>query len=81
MSRKTLFIVLGLVALIAAGGIAWINSVGNIGGFLAPIAMGRLMLQSGGDGFALAGLAAVLLLASGLALGLPRWSSPQTTLG
>ena len=65
----------------AAGGIAWINSVGNIGGFLAPIAMGRLMLQSGGDGFALAGLAAVLLLASGLALGLPRWSSPQTTLG
>ena len=56
----------------AAGGIAWINSVGNIGGFLAPIVMGRLMLRPGGDGLALAGLAAVLLLASGLASLLPR---------
>ena len=56
----------------AAGGIAWINSVGNIGGFLAPIVMGRLMLRPGGDGRALAGLAAVLLLASALALLLPR---------
>jgi hypothetical protein len=46
--------------------------VGNIGGFLAPIVMGRLMLRPGGDGLALAGLAAVLLLASALALLLPR---------
>ena len=56
----------------AAGGIAWINSVGNIGGFLAPIVMGRLMMRPGGDGLALAGLAIVLLLASALALLLPR---------
>lgn len=56
----------------AAGGIAWINSVGNIGGFLAPIVMGRLMLRPGGDSLALAGLAVVLLLASALALLLPR---------
>jgi MFS transporter, ACS family, tartrate transporter len=56
----------------AAGGIAWINSVGNIGGFLAPIVMGRLMLRPGGDSLALAGLAVVLLLASALAVLLPR---------
>jgi ACS family tartrate transporter-like MFS transporter len=56
----------------AAGGIAWINSVGNIGGFLAPIVMGRLMMRPGGDGLALAGLAVVLLLAAALALLLPR---------
>lgn len=52
----------------AAGGIAAINSFGNIGGFLAPIVMGRLMLQPGGDGLALAALAGVLLLSAGLAL-------------
>ncbi|MEI8250179.1 MAG: MFS transporter [Synechococcus sp. ELA057] len=61
----------------AAGGIAWINSVGNIGGFLAPIGMGRLMLQPGGDGLALASLAVVLLLAAGLALGLPQAQDEQ----
>ena len=52
----------------AAGGIAWINAVGNIGGFLAPMVMGRLMLQPGGTGLALAALAAVLLLGCLLAL-------------
>lgn len=58
----------------AAGGIAWINSVGNIGGFVAPIVMGRLMLRPGGDSLALSALTLVLLLAAGLALRLPRWS-------
>jgi ACS family tartrate transporter-like MFS transporter len=52
----------------AAGGIAWINSVGNIGGFLAPLVMGRLMLQPNGMGLALAALAVVLLLGCLLAL-------------
>jgi len=52
----------------AAGGIAWINSVGNIGGFLAPLVMGRLMLQPHGMGLALAALAVVLLLGCLLAL-------------
>ena len=55
----------------AAGGIAWINSVGNIGGFFAPIVMGRLMLGPGGDNLALAALATVLLLGAVLALRLP----------
>ena len=57
----------------AAGGIAWINSVGNIGGFLAPIGMGHLMQRQGGDGLSLAALAITLLLASVLALRLPRF--------
>ena len=56
----------------AAGGIAWINSVGNIGGFLAPITIGHLMQRQGGDGMSLAALAITLLLASLLALRLPR---------
>jgi len=52
----------------AAGGIAAINSFGNIGGFLAPIVMGRLMLHPNGDTLALSCLAGVLILSAGLAL-------------
>lgn len=52
----------------AAGGIATINSVGNIGGFLAPFVMGRLMLLPQGEARALAALAAVLLLSALLAV-------------
>jgi predicted MFS family arabinose efflux permease len=56
----------------AAGGIATINSVGNIGGFLAPMVMGQLLLKANGDGLALGALAAVLLLSAGLVLALTR---------
>jgi ACS family tartrate transporter-like MFS transporter len=56
----------------AAAGIASINSVGNIGGFLAPIVMGRLMLQANGNALALTSLAGMLLLSAVLALLLPR---------
>jgi len=52
----------------AAGGIAAINSFGNIGGFLAPIVMGRLMLRPQGDSLALAYLAGVLLVSALVAL-------------
>lgn len=52
----------------AAGGIAAINSFGNIGGFLAPFVMGQLMLRPHGDSLALAYLAAVLLVSALLAL-------------
>lgn len=41
----------------AAGGIAAINAFGNIGGFLAPFVMGRLMLRPHGDSLVLAYLA------------------------
>ena len=33
----------------AAGGIAFINSVGNMGGFFGPILMGKLLLWNGGN--------------------------------
>ena len=33
----------------AAGGIAFINSVGNLGGFFGPIIMGKLLLWNGGN--------------------------------
>ena len=33
----------------AAGGIAFINSVGNMGGFFGPIIMGKLLLWNGGN--------------------------------
>jgi hypothetical protein len=52
----------------AAGGIAAINAFGNIGGFLAPFVMGRLMLRPHGDSLVLAYLAEVLLLSALLAL-------------
>ncbi len=44
----------------AAGGIALINSVGNLGGFFGPVIMGHLKERSGG------GYAAGLLTATGL---------------
>jgi len=56
------------LAFAAAGGIAAINSFGNIGGFLAPIVMGRLMLSPQGDSLALAYLAGVLLVSALVAL-------------
>ena len=41
---------------LAAGGIAWINSVGNLGGFVGPYVMG--LMRDATDGFG-AGLAIV----------------------
>jgi ACS family tartrate transporter-like MFS transporter len=56
----------------AAGGIATINSVGNIGGFMAPFGMGRLLLLPNGDALALGCLAAVLLISAVVALALQQ---------
>jgi MFS family permease len=55
----------------AAAGIAWINSVGNLGGQFGPDLIGRVRTANGGDstaaflvlaGFALAGIAIMLML-------------------
>jgi MFS family permease len=55
----------------AAAGIAWINSVGNLGGQLGPDMIGRVRTANGGDntaaflvlaGFALAGIVIMLML-------------------
>jgi MFS transporter, ACS family, tartrate transporter len=52
----------------AAGGIALINSVGNLGGFLGPYAVGLLRQATNSFSAALLGLAAALALAGILAL-------------
>lgn len=52
----------------AAAGIAAINSIGNIGGFLAPYLIGRMMMLPDGDHLSLLMLSAVMLLSGGLAL-------------
>ncbi len=55
----------------AAAGIAWINSVGNLGGFIGPYAVGLLNDLTGGFGAAMGGLAVSLVIAAVLALRAP----------
>jgi ACS family tartrate transporter-like MFS transporter len=52
----------------AAGGIAWINSVGNLGGFIGPMIVGRLRTATGNYSGALFALSGALLLMGLLAL-------------
>lgn len=52
----------------AAAGIAWINSVGNLGGFVGPYAVGLLKDLTDGFGAAMWALAAALVGAAILAL-------------
>jgi MFS transporter, ACS family, tartrate transporter len=56
----------------AAGGIALINSVGNLGGFVGPYAVGFIRQHSAGFTGAFTLLAASLLVATCLALGIAR---------
>lgn len=52
----------------AAGGIAMINSIGNLGGFFGPVVMGQLKQHTGGGYTAgLVTAAALMLLGAGLA--------------
>ena len=52
----------------AAGGLAFINSVGNLGGFFGPFLMGKLKEQSGGNfELGLYASAGLMILASMLA--------------
>jgi MFS transporter, ACS family, tartrate transporter len=54
----------------AAGGIALINSIGNLGGFVGPYAVGLVKQATSAFAGGLVALAVVLLLGAGLALGL-----------
>lgn len=56
----------------AAPGIAWINSVGNLAGFVGPYVVGVLKDATGGFGTAMAALAFFLVVAAIVALGQPR---------
>jgi ACS family tartrate transporter-like MFS transporter len=61
-----------LSGIAAAGGIALINSLGNLGGFVGPWALGLLKQATGSFRAGLAFLAASLLVAALLALRVPR---------
>ena len=52
----------------AAGGIALVNSIGNVGGFVGPFLMGWIREATGGFSAGLLTLAAILVCAAGLVL-------------
>jgi predicted MFS family arabinose efflux permease len=56
----------------AAGGIAVINSFGNLGGFVGPFVVGLVRDRTGSFAGGLAVLAAGLVVGAALTLGLPR---------
>jgi len=58
----------------AAVGIAFINSVGNLSGFVAPYAMGWLKDATGGTALGICLIAAFQVIGAGLVLGIPRKS-------
>jgi MFS family permease len=59
-----------LVGTAAAGGLAFINSVGTLGGFFGPFLMGRLKDLTGSFNSGLLLMAVILLLAAGFAASL-----------
>jgi LPXTG-motif cell wall-anchored protein len=65
----------------AASGIALINSVGNIAGFVSPYSYGVLRDLTGSDNFALATLGAAVLLASAVLMIWRRRTAKQNQGG
>ncbi|HEX8027883.1 MAG TPA: MFS transporter [Vicinamibacterales bacterium] len=55
----------------AAGGIALVNSIGNVGGFAGPYLMGWIREASGGFSSGLLTLAAILIAGAAIAISLP----------
>jgi ACS family tartrate transporter-like MFS transporter len=62
-----------LTGMAAAGGLAFINSIGTMGGFVGPYMMGWLTDRTGSYTAGLAAMAGFLLLATALALSLKRF--------
>ncbi|MEO8259422.1 MAG: MFS transporter [Acidobacteriota bacterium] len=62
-----------LTGMAAAGGLAFINSIGTMGGFVGPYMMGWLTDRTGSYTAGLAAMAGFLLLATGLSLSLKRF--------
>jgi predicted MFS family arabinose efflux permease len=60
---------------IAAPAIALINSLGNIGGFVAPTVFGLIEATTGSIDGGLIGLSVGSLIGAGLVLGLRRWNT------
>jgi sugar phosphate permease len=59
-----------------AAGIAFVNAVGNIGGFASPIVVAQILNWGGSLGFALAVIGGMQLVGSGMVWGLTRPTSP-----
>ncbi len=64
----------------AASGIALVNSISVIGGFLGPFVIGVLKERTGGYGTAMAVLAIMLLISSLIILALGRAMAPRAVL-
>jgi MFS family permease len=62
----------------AAGGIAWINSVGNLGGFVGPLLMGQLHEQTSNFSLGLTSMAIILGIGGVLALCVRHDSAAET---
>jgi MFS transporter, ACS family, tartrate transporter len=62
----------------AAGGIALINSIGNIGGFVGPVLLGAVKESTGNYALALWILAAILVAVSLIVLGVVRGPTKGT---
>ena len=62
-----------LTGMAAAGGLAFINSIGTMGGFVGPYVMGWLTDETGSFTAGLAAMAGFLLLATGLSWSLRRF--------
>jgi MFS transporter, ACS family, tartrate transporter len=60
----------------AAVGIALVNAIGNIGGFVGPTIVGFLKTSTGGDGGALLSLSAMALLAAAVCVWMRRLAAP-----
>lgn len=64
----------------AAAGIAWINSVGNLGGHFGPDLIGRVRAATGSNGAAFVALAAIAVMGAILMLAAtPRTRTPVDT--
>jgi MFS transporter, ACS family, tartrate transporter len=59
-----------LTGVAAAGGLAFINSIGTVGGFAGPSMMGWLREFSGSYAFGLAAVAAIMVAATAASLSL-----------
>jgi nitrate/nitrite transporter NarK len=66
-----------LTGLAAAGGLAFINSVGTIGGFVGPSVIGWLKDRTGSFSAGLLAMAGVLLLATAMAWSLKLWVTQE----
>jgi ACS family tartrate transporter-like MFS transporter len=73
-----------LTGIAAATGIAWINSIGNLGGFFGPSIVGWVKEETGsfaGGLYALAGFALMAALVAALWLHIPRRVAAERRLG